>query len=402
MLTVVVVGAAAAGCGGLDPNAPFTTMGAEEEATPIPPGTPIIEHDPVPLDARSERIEMIEDLVVDRGAEPFYRLGGVDADAKGNFYVHDGGNQNIIMFDAGGSYLRTIGRPGQGPGELGLGGDIAVAGGNLVHAARNRINVWSAAGEPIASRNIAHTSRFSGIAGTEDGGVVGFAVLRTPGGRRQMVIRTDLDGRRERDYADLPPRRQLMVYQGDRGQNTGLPRPQPTFAISRSGEVYVTTGSDYEVLGLNPDASARWALRVRWPRQPLTDDRIQEALAHLMSRGDVPAGMSGVRRSSVDWPEALPALMGFSSAHSHARPRPIRVDGHGHLLVFPFVPNDWDRPDQPVDVYAADGTHLFSGMIPMIRWDAARGDHVYGVRSDPESEEYTVVRYRLREPFGVR
>ena len=65
----------------------------------------------------------------------------------------------------------------------------------------------------------------------------------------------------------------------------------------------------------------------------------------------------------------------------------------------PFIPESWDRPEQPVDVYSPDGKRLFSGMIPMLRWGWARGDYVYGARTDPQTEEYTAVRYRLVEPF---
>ncbi|MGD8817073.1 MAG: hypothetical protein PVJ51_07795, partial [Acidobacteriota bacterium] len=71
----------------------------------------------------------------------------------------------------------------------------------------------------------------------------------------------------------------------------------------------------------------------------------------------------------------------------------------GHLYVFPFIPGSWDRPEQPVDVYSTDGEHLFSGMIPMVRWESARGDYVYGIRRDPDTDESTAVRYRLIEPF---
>lgn len=69
-------------------------------------------------------------------------------------------------------------------------------------------------------------------------------------------------------------------------------------------------------------------------------------------------------------------------------------------------------PKRLLFVYAAEGDHgvcqplptdrsrhLFSGMIPIRRWDAARGDYVYGVRTDAATEEYEMVRYRLVEPF---
>jgi hypothetical protein len=67
--------------------------------------------------------------------------------------------------------------------------------------------------------------------------------------------------------------------------------------------------------------------------------------------------------------------------------------------VFPFIPDDWDRQERPVDVYSPAGERLFSGMMAITRWNAARDQFVYAVGTDPVTEEYQVIRYRLVEPF---
>lgn len=54
------------------------------------------------------------------GVYQFGDISGVDVDADGNVYVADQQSQNIRVFDASGVYLRTIGGPGEGPGEFGL------------------------------------------------------------------------------------------------------------------------------------------------------------------------------------------------------------------------------------------------------------------------------------------
>jgi hypothetical protein len=56
----------------------------------------------------------------DSGAQSFYQLRGgvVGADAAGSIYVLDAAAKRIVMFDSAGGFLRAMGRPGAGPGEM--------------------------------------------------------------------------------------------------------------------------------------------------------------------------------------------------------------------------------------------------------------------------------------------
>ena len=62
--------------------------------------------------------------VLTLGAEPvtpetaFFRPGELGFDGAGNVYVLDSGNHRVQVFDPEGSYLRTFGEPGVGPGQL--------------------------------------------------------------------------------------------------------------------------------------------------------------------------------------------------------------------------------------------------------------------------------------------
>ncbi len=371
---------------------------------PVPEGTRIVEYVHVRLADRTERIELVEDLVISEGQEPFYRLIDVDVDEHGNIYAFDWGNRNIVAFDANGNYLRTFGRSGQGPGEIGTGGRIAIVGTELVHVSSNRLNVWAPDGEVVESRNMAFTRFLLPIAGTEVGFLLGSYNQRDEqGDPHRHVVGVSPAGELELEYVKLPDPGSVSLRRRsgaiEMGTNTMIPRPAPTFAASRQGEIYAVAGDEYQMLAFAPDGTVRWALRTTLRRPVLSYDRIDEALRHLAERsgpGDQPM-IPPPRRSEVDWPDELPALVGSLTAHRYTEP--IRVDGHGHVYVFPFISDAWDKPDQPVDVYSADGVRLFSGMLPIARWDTALGDFVYAVGTDLETEEYHVVRYRLVEPF---
>jgi len=71
---------------------------------------------------KSPIIEFKEDLSLGgpdaRGDYAFGQVQTFIVDDSGSIYVLDKKNYNLKVFDSSGSYLRTIGRKGQGPGEL--------------------------------------------------------------------------------------------------------------------------------------------------------------------------------------------------------------------------------------------------------------------------------------------
>lgn len=91
---------------------------------------------------------------------PAYQFGqivGVDVDTNGNVYVADQQAQEVRVFDAGGAYLRTIGRPGSGPGELGLGiAGVFVVNGEVVvpDLGNQRVARFTPDGEPIGTERL--------------------------------------------------------------------------------------------------------------------------------------------------------------------------------------------------------------------------------------------------------
>ena len=129
-----------------------------------------------------------------------------------------------------------------------------------------------------------------------------------------------------------------------------------------------------------------WALRVAYRNPPLSREEIDRAMDFVQQR------FPGAKEGAIDWPDTEPALT------------KILVDGHGHLYVFPYVVAGFEPDERQVDVYSADGTPLFTGLIPSKIWlwadrFVAHGDFLYDVRENDETGENEVVRFRLVEPF---
>ncbi len=85
-------------------------------------GVQIIRNPEQGMWAAGQEIELVEDLRIGRAdGDPNYQFGqvtSVDVDAAGNVYVLDQLAQSVRVYDASGTYLRSLGRPGSGPGEL--------------------------------------------------------------------------------------------------------------------------------------------------------------------------------------------------------------------------------------------------------------------------------------------
>jgi hypothetical protein len=67
---------------------------------------------------RLELIRTIGELEAENENVAFYMPNDVAVDKTGNIYVLDSGNHRVQKFGPDGQYLATIGRKGQGPGEL--------------------------------------------------------------------------------------------------------------------------------------------------------------------------------------------------------------------------------------------------------------------------------------------
>lgn len=377
-------------------------VGSRSWTVPVTEGTPILEYPFAPPDDRTgPAIELVEDLRLGAsGPDPSLLLNApsdIAVDGQGRIYVSDGGDDRVIVFDSEGRYLRTLGTHGQGPGEYDWPTALAIVGDSLAVSDEyhRTITVWGLDGELRSEHSFECRCQVFYMFGASSGSVIGgFRLWESP--FRLAIARIGLDGKEQLRYGSLvewqPPG--ISRRSGKNTLSAYLPvaTSQPWFVANPDGDIYLTGGDEYQVLALGPSGETRWALRVPWPREPVTQEEIEASLEpHRRQFSD--ETLAGVR-----WPEIRPALAGFPKFRQHDRP--LQLDGHGHLYVFPYFPMAWLRDDRlrPVDVYSSDGSLIFSGMMPNRDWVTAHGDHVYGIQEEAEGN-YVVLRHRLIAPF---
>ena len=368
---------------------------------PVPDATTVHEYAPVPVAGRSERIEFVEDLVIgERDGDDNYTLYNSRAPAvgpDGTIYVVDAGNFRVQVFDASGDWIMTLGRQGQGPGEF-TRPSAPVIGGDRLRvwdSGNRRIGAWTLDGEHLGEIPYPAAPAPLLLVGFEDGTTLGRVSLRaddedafasSSNPHYQLFTYGD-EAEIIREIHDWP-RFSLPSISRQTETNFSwlamrVPAARPSFAATKDGRIYTTVAAEYQVRAYDQQADLRWALRVAWPRVPIREQEIVDAVERARER------RPDARRSEVDWPDARPALSRLA------------VDGHGHVYVYPY-PADQEAAESevvPVDVYSDTGEHLFSGLIRGHRWSDVRGDFVYMRDSNDDTGEELIIRYRLVEPF---
>ena len=101
-------------------------------------------------------IDLVADLEigVEEGDENFVfgRIFDIDVDKSGLIYVLDNAFSRVQVFDAAGAFVRSVGRPGEGPGDLATPTAIAVHdNGRLFVAGGGRVSVFDVDGQYVDS-----------------------------------------------------------------------------------------------------------------------------------------------------------------------------------------------------------------------------------------------------------
>lgn len=376
LLAVTTTAVLAFGC-----NKPALDTPSPELGLQLQPGVTRLVYDFVAPEQRSDRtLQSAEDLVIGERAEDsnftFFNASGVAVDSDDRIYVADSGNYRIQRFTPNGSFSATIGRAGQGPGEFQDLWEILISGERLwaYDAGRARFAVFDMEGAYQGESDV--RTDFPFIHRTQ-GRADGTAILAYEDSSTQpralIIERIDARGLPLHEYARLELSDPFVEASGQYALGVA---PEPTFAASDEGPIYVTGAGDYRVVAFAPDGEQLWAIDVDWPRRP-----VDEAItADAIERNDLPA------TADVQWPELLPAIAW------------IGVDGHGNLYVFPNPYGPSPEVGHVVDVYSPTGELLLNGTLDVRFWEAARGDYVYDMYLRADNLETEIARYRLADP----
>jgi hypothetical protein len=333
------------------------------------------------------RFERILDLGgADDGPAAFFRIfpTSIGVDSLGNLYVLDAGNYRVSVFDRLGRHLRSFGRQGQGPGELGFPSDMAVT--------------------PAGEVAVYDYSRRALVRFDADGSFAGTFPL--PGALERKVVLLD-DGRiaaavtQQADGVDSTDSRLLTlgadtVEIARRRQNSRFPARQfscVSVALPRYFDPRIVWAAAGNRIVVND--SATYSLRIYdhtrlaaiWRRSLPVIQSTLELAAWEVAEGD----SLRVRRCPVAAEEAA-GKIGYAEIAPIVRSLAVAPDGGIWLSRRTVVPGE-----SPIDVL--DGTGAYVGTLPAGSPFPAvfRGtDEIITVERDDSNRPHVVV-YRIHK-----
>src|SRR5690606_7633198 len=309
---------ALAACGGAPSSAEWA--GTVRDSA----GITIVENPAVGMWRPGEAWTVVEELRIGVAeGDPEYQFGnitGIDADSDGRIYVLDQQAQEVRIFDAQGTLLRTMGRGGSGPGELSPGaGPLFVVRGDTVlvpDVMLQRVNRFLAGGEEAGSFPLPMTEGIPVAWAMTPDGRVAHQLMRFPfPGQPQTEASTETpivargtDG--SSDTLAVIPAGETFRMQGGAMQ-IRMFEPEPVWDIAADGSILTAVNTDYSIEVRGPDGTPTLVIRKPFERAPVTaTDReaFMELFRDAWRRAGVPPAAVQQLEQSISFAEHYPAL----------------------------------------------------------------------------------------------
>lgn len=322
----------------------------------------------------------------------FGQIGTIAVGSDGSLYVIDAQAQQVKVFTSDGTFDRTIGRPGAGPGEIGAGAAFVLVGaGDTVFVpdlTNRRINRYAPDGTPLGSAPIAIEKGLPMLFQSTQSGQI-LAQIRSlslpdrpaPDTLDRIVLLTSAG-----TVGDT-----LLEFRSGGTLNLGggtpeinLYAPEPAWDATDDLRIAYGVNDVYRVGIYGTDGELQRVIAKPFERQPVSEndrEAIMNALTRAWTDAGVPPSLLPQLRSFVHFGEFIPA---FSS---------LQVGPGGTLWVQHIqsaanltpeeleqfnVQEDLGAPDW--DVFDAEGRFLgVVTMPPQFQPRTFHGDRIVGV-----------------------
>lgn len=323
--------------------------------------------------------DLAEDLAIGDEKDDRYFLPGwvsIDIDQAGTIYACDSGNRRVQVYDKSGSYVRTLGRQGQGPGEYSYPSEVYLdqAGDAYIRASRALV-VFDREG--VFKKNVPFNTFLSTMTLGPGGTIIGTTQpdLRAEGGPRNTLVQLGPDREPQRTLAVFPAygvSPGQMLFHWYSGEIAFCDRLEDSlyYAFSLDYLIHVVDGEGRELFAFS---KAEKSQGIGGEEADLTR---KDGIWAWFGQGDPKA-------APLDLPGHRPFFKKFLS------------DDLGRLYVIRFRPiTEKAETTSEVDVFSKDGLYLYRMTWPFLP-QVIKGGYLYEVRQDESAGLTRIIRHRI-------
>lgn len=318
------------------------------------------------------------------GPEAFASISELEVDGHQRVWVVESQAREVRVFGPDGTHVRTIGRPGGGPGEFERPTGISRSPTGemwVMDVGNARISVFDTAGNYIT----AHRRRSAGYSipcrcGFSDGRYHDFAFLSDGPG----LLRFDPEMASADSLAvpERPGGEEVFEFRDPEGRTRMMASvpftPGTSWRIGNDSTVWYSPQTPYRVYRLSLDHDTLLRVEKEYDPVPVTSDERREQIEEMTWFTEQGGSVDASRI-----PGEKPALSGFL------------VDTSGYLWVTPSVSGTSEPASGTIfDIFDPGGRYLGPLELPVrlrTRGAIITTDRIYGVTTDELDVPYVVI-----------
>lgn len=376
--------AVAAGCSSSEGRAAARWGGTIDT---LPGGHVVVHNTATPMWVEESAWQVVEEMRIGSmegdGPETFGSVNTMEVDAAGRLWILDSQAQELRVFDADGTHIRTVGRRGGGPGEFAQAVHVQTGpDGNIwvVDPQNNRVSVFDTAGNYLEGKHTAGGFIIIPWPGRfDDAGRYYTPVPQMGGDFRITLVRHDAS-LQPLDTLEIPkdpkPRESFELRSANGRMVAGVPyQGGLRWKLSPTGTIWAMLTDDYRMFEIDEDGDTLRTITREFTPLPVTvEDReaAQEDMEWFIEQG-----------GQVDWSK-LPTTKPATES--------LFFDDEGRIFVRPITPRS--EEGRRLDVFDPIGRFLGSLTLPFSLASnpspIIRNGVLYGVTRDELDVSYVV------------
>jgi hypothetical protein len=330
---------------------------------------------PVPVKGQPAKIKLTEELTIGGGSNPdeaFSQVSFFVVGDDGMIYALDIKDQKIKVFDKTGKFFRLIGKPGQGPGELGMAIGIQLTADNtliVADATNRRLALFKPSGEFIKNIPMSGTLGLANILLDSEGNGIGQEMGFAEGNAKMFFEIKKFD-------ANLKPlfsldKIEFPIPIPGSGAKMNVLEMMSIYQFDPMDNIYYGRNANYEIKVYSPEGKHIRTIQKEYDRVKVTQADIDEMLARIPN---VTPGFN--IKEMISFPEYFPPFQFFL------------LDDKGRLYVRTFTKGK-AKGEYEIDVFDPNGVLVvqFITKSDLRLWKAGKA---YGIEETDEG--YQVIK----------